>query len=136
MARQVLSFNEQLERIGEVAIVLLVGALLTTVHWSWDKLAFVAVLFVIVRPVSVAVGLFRARTEITTHQRLLIAWFGIRGIGSVYYLFFAINHGVPEPVTKLLMDLTLITIATSIVLHGISVTPLMQRYSRTNEAQS
>jgi sodium/hydrogen antiporter len=134
MARQVLSFNEQLERIGEVAIVLLVGALLSTVHWSWEKIAFVGLLFVVIRPLSVAVGLFRARTDITTHQRLLIAWFGIRGIGSVYYVFFAMKYGLSAPVEATIRDLTLIAVAASVILHGISVTPLMQRYSRTREA--
>jgi NhaP-type Na+/H+ or K+/H+ antiporter len=136
MASEVLGFNEQLERIGEVAIMLLVGALLSMVEWSWEKLAFVIFLFVVVRPVSVAIGLFRTRTELTTLQRGLIAWFGIRGIGSIYYLYFALKHPLPDPVAKTLFDLTLIAIAASVVLHGISVTPLMRNYSQTDEGRA
>jgi len=136
MASEVLGFNEQLERIGEVAIMLLVGALLSFVDWSWPKVGFVALLFVVVRPLSVAVGLMKARTVLTTRQRALIAWFGIRGIGSIYYLYYALKHPIASPVAKTLFDLTLIAVAVSVVLHGISVTPLMQRYSRTREARS
>jgi NhaP-type Na+/H+ or K+/H+ antiporter len=37
---------------------------------------------------------------------------------------------VPAPVGRLLTDLTLVIVAASIVLHGVSVTPLMQRYTQ------
>jgi NhaP-type Na+/H+ or K+/H+ antiporter len=65
-----------------------------------------------------------------------IAWFGVRGIGSIYYLAYALSHGVPAPAGRMLADVTLVVVAGSIVLHGISVTPLMQRYSAfTGERQ-
>jgi NhaP-type Na+/H+ or K+/H+ antiporter len=63
-------------------------------------------------------------------ERILISWFGIRGVGSIYYLMYAINHGLSEPLAKELIAITLTTVAASIVLHGISVTPLMSRYAR------
>jgi sodium/hydrogen antiporter len=47
----------------------------------------------------------------------------------VYYLAFALAHGVAGPTARLLADITLVVVATSIVLHGVSVTPLMRRYS-------
>ena len=62
--------------------------------------------------------------------RLLISWFGIRGIGSMYYLMFAVNHGLPETLAEQLIAITLTVVASSVVLHGISVTPLMNRYAR------
>jgi NhaP-type Na+/H+ or K+/H+ antiporter len=62
-------------------------------------------------------------------QRRLTSWFGIRGIGSIYYLMFAVTHGLPEPLARPLIGITLTTIAASIVVHGISVTPLMNRYA-------
>ncbi len=55
---------------------------------------------------------------------------GIRSIGSLYYLFYALNHGVPETLARQLVPLVLTVVAVSIVVHGISVTPLMQRYER------
>ena len=69
-------------------------------------------------------------TRLDTMQRRLIGWFGVRGIGSIYYLMFAIEHGLPEPLADQLTDLTLSVIALSVVLHGTSVTPLMTWYER------
>nr|MBP9730931.1 sodium:proton antiporter [Moraxellaceae bacterium] len=62
----------------------------------------------------------------TWRMRGLTAWFGVRGIGSLYYLMFAIQHGLPEPLAVQLIQLTLIVITLSIVMHGISVKPLLQ----------
>jgi len=64
----------------------------------------------------------------TARQRAMISWFGIRGIGSVYYLLFAIRHGVTGALAQQLITFTLVTVAASIVVHGVSVTPLMRRY--------
>jgi sodium/hydrogen antiporter len=61
-------------------------------------------------------------------QRFMLCWFGIRGIGSLYYLAFVIGHGVPEGLARELTALTLWTIAVSVFAHGISVTPLMNWY--------
>jgi NhaP-type Na+/H+ or K+/H+ antiporter len=127
MTNAVLSFNEQLERIGEVALVLLVGGLLTKSLLPREALWFVPLLFLVIRPVSVGFGLFGAR--MSRAQRRLTSWFGIRGIGSIYYLMFAVTHGLPEPLARPLIGITLTTIAASIVVHGISVTPLMNRYA-------
>jgi NhaP-type Na+/H+ or K+/H+ antiporter len=52
----------------------------------------------------------------------------VRGIGSVYYLMVAIEHGLPEWLALELIHLTLIVVTLSILVHGISVKPLMLRY--------
>jgi NhaP-type Na+/H+ or K+/H+ antiporter len=67
---------------------------------------------------------------VSRDQRILISWFGIRGIGSIYYLMYAINHGLPDSLAEEIIALTLTTVAVSIVVHGISVTPLMNLYTR------
>ena len=127
MAQAVLGFNQQLERIGEVTVVLLVGVMLTVTHLPIDAIWFILVLFFVVRPLSVLVGL--SGTGITGMQQALIAWFGIRGIGSIYYLAFAIVHGLPPDLAQQLIALTLVTVAASIAVHGVSVTPIMKRYT-------
>jgi sodium/hydrogen antiporter len=129
MAHAVLSFNEQLERIGEAVAVVVLGVCLCSVDWprvSWRYVVFVALMLLVIRPVSVAVALFGSR--VTMPQRRLIGWFGIRGIGSIYYLAFAVNHGLNADVAQTLSALTLLVIAVSVVVHGVSVTPLMKRY--------
>ncbi|HEU4559676.1 MAG TPA: cation:proton antiporter [Longimicrobium sp.] len=129
MAQAALGFTEQLERIGELAVVLLLGGMIS---WSFlppEALWFIPLLFLVIRPAAVYAGLLGSRA--TTSQRRLIAWFGIRGIGSVYYLTYAMQHGLPEALGRTLAALVLATVTVSAVVHGISVTPLMNWYARS-----
>ena len=126
MAEALLGFNEQMERVMEVGVVLLIGAMLTPRFIPLHELWFVAVLFFLIRPVAVLLG--AGRRKVGPLQRGLICWFGIRGIGSLYYLMYAVNHGLPEDLSLRLISLTLCVIAVSVIVHGISVTPLMKWY--------
>ena len=128
MAQAVLRFNEQAERIGEVAIVITIGALLWAVEWDPAAWWFVPLLLLVVRPLSVRIGLAGSRAS--HGQRWLIGWFGIRGVGSLYYLMYAVNHGLDPAHADRLVALTLAVVVSSIVVHGISVTPLMAAYER------
>ena len=128
MAQAVLGFSEQLERIGTVGVVLLVGSMLLPSAATTEVIWFAPLLLLVIRPLSVApVVLF---SGLSSMQRGLIAWFGIRGIGSIYYLSFAIARGVPEADARILMAMTLWVVAASIVLHGLSVKPLMRLYAK------
>lgn len=128
LALSVLQFNERIERIGEVTVMLLIGALLWSVDLPREALWFVPLLFIVIRPLSVRIGLAGSRT--TRTQRRLIGWFGIRGIGSLYYLAYAITHGLTGPEGDMLAGMTLAVIVSSVVAHGVSVTPLMKLYAR------
>ena len=128
MARAVLNFNEQLERLGELAVVLILGAMLADIESPGAGFWVAAALFVVIRPLATLIALFHAPLSRT--QRAFIAWFGVRGVGSVYYLAYALTHGVAAGPARVLADVTLVVVAASIVLHGISVTPMMRRYSR------
>jgi sodium/hydrogen antiporter len=127
MAWAVLSFNERLERVVEVGLVLLVGAMLPASAVSLQAAALAALLFVVVRPVSVMLAL--GGTGVPPTHRHLMAWFGIRGIGSVYYLMYVTQHGLPAGEARVLADLVLGVVAASVVAHGVSATPLMKLYS-------
>jgi NhaP-type Na+/H+ or K+/H+ antiporter len=126
MSQGLLSFNEQLDRIGEVAIVITIGTLLWAVEWDYARWWFVAVLLLLVRPAAVGLGLVGSGS--LGHQRWLIGWFGIRGVGSLYYLMYAINKGLDRELADTLTALTLSVVVTSVVVHGVSVTPLMAAY--------
>jgi NhaP-type Na+/H+ or K+/H+ antiporter len=131
MAQAALGFTEQIDRIGEVVVVLLVGAMLSEATLSLHALWFVPLLFFVVRPIAVAVGApMRGAPRL---QRHLTMWFGIRGIGSIYYLSYATAHGVPEAIARTLTALVLTTVAVSAVAHGVTVTPLMRRYAKQVE---
>ncbi|MBA3531156.1 MAG: cation:proton antiporter [Ardenticatenales bacterium] len=133
MAQAVLGFSEHLERIGEVSVVLLVGGMLSARYLAWESFWFVPLLFLVIRPVATFVGLLGSRTS--GLQRRLIAWFGVRGIGSLYYLTYAIEHGLDPEMAVRLTSLVMPVLATSIIIHGISVTPLMLLYQKRLEKQ-
>jgi NhaP-type Na+/H+ or K+/H+ antiporter len=126
LAHAVLSFNEQLERIGELAAVIAIGLLLSSVRWEQVSWPFAALVLLGIRPAAVALGLIGTSTP--TAQRRLIGWFGIRGVGSIFYLAYALNHGVEGAVADTLVAATVSVVVASIVVHGISVTPLMRTY--------
>ena len=107
------------------------GALLWALDWHKAIWWFVPLLLLVIRPLSVALGLAGSSASIS--QRMLIGWFGIRGIGSLYYLMFAINQGLDPGLADLLTSLTLSVVVASIVVHGVSVTPLMAMYEQTME---
>jgi NhaP-type Na+/H+ or K+/H+ antiporter len=121
-----LIFKEHLERLSELILVLMLGGSLylnSWSPWSWNAVALALFLFVIARPVSVLIGLLGTRS--TWRMRGMTGWFGVRGIGSVYYLMYAIEQGLPETLAVPLIQMTLIVVALSIVLHGTSVKPMM-----------
>jgi sodium/hydrogen antiporter len=126
MMREVQRFNAQLESFAEVGIVLAVGVLLASVRFRAEVLWFVPLLFLVIRPAAVAIGL--VGTQVRGSQRRLIAWFGIRGIGSLYYLFYAISHDIERALAQQLLSITVAVVMASVIAHGISVTPLMRRY--------
>jgi NhaP-type Na+/H+ or K+/H+ antiporter len=134
MAKAVLEFNEQLERLGEVAMVIAVGVLLPTIATVQPGILLASALFLVIRPgaaLTVLVG-----SSLSRGQRGYIGWFGVRGIGSLYYLTFALTHGLAGPDARLLAEVTLVVIAASILVHGISVTPLMRRYVRRHASSA
>ncbi|MBT0962428.1 cation:proton antiporter [Denitromonas sp. IR12] len=121
-----LIFKEHLERLSELVLILLIGGMLFVESWSWRAVGFTAFLFLVARPLSVWIGLAGTRTPWSL--RRMAAWFGVRGIGSLYYLMFAIQQGLPEALALELIHLTLVVVTLSIILHGISVKPMMGRY--------
>lgn len=134
MAEALLGFNVQMERVLEVALVLLVGAMLTPQFVSWRDLWFVPVLFLVIRPTAVLLG--AAGKGIGKVQRGLICWFGIRGIGSIYYLMYALDRGVPPELGQRLVSLTLCVISVSVIVHGVSAAPLMKWYHARGRLKS
>jgi NhaP-type Na+/H+ or K+/H+ antiporter len=82
-------FNGQLEKLAELTLVLLVGAMLAYAPLDATVLWFVPLLLVVLRPLSTLPAL--AGGNLTVSERGMIGWFGIRGVGSVFYLLFALD---------------------------------------------
>ncbi|NWD64401.1 sodium:proton antiporter [Pseudomonas sp. IPO3774] len=132
MMGDMLAFGGLVERSMEVFLVTLLGVVLIS-HWDWRALAVGAVLFCVIRPLSVLS--IPWGSLLNRHQRGLVGWFGIRGIGSIYYLFYAINHGLVGTSSAVAVNLTLSVIALSIVVHGLSTQPMLAWYERRAQAQ-
>lgn len=125
MLGDMLAFGSLIDRAMEVFLVTMLGVVLIE-HWDWRAVPVAAALFVVIRPVSVL--LFPRPGVLTLRQRGLLGWFGIRGIGSFYYLFYALNHGLPPALAGQSINLVLCVVALSILVHGLSVQPLLAWY--------
>lgn len=125
MLRALVGFNERLERIAEVGIVVLLGAALSWPYLTGEAVALAVVLLLAIRPLAIRVSVRGA----TPRETALVAWFGIRGVGSLYYLSWATGRGLGDALSERLAAITLTVVAVSILVHGVSVTPLMSRFS-------
>ena len=128
LVSETLSFGDTIERLVEFSVIVAVGVALVP-HWDARALVVAGVLFLVVRPLATLLCLIPTPT--TRHQRWLIGWFGIRGIGSLYYLGYAVTHGLAPGHAAEVIGLCVSVVALSIVVHGLSSQPLLAHYERT-----
>ena len=123
-------FVEQIERLLTALLLILLGGAVSRGLFDDltlpDVLVALAVLLV-VRPLAGWIGLLRGRTG--PRERGVIAFFGVRGVGSLYYMAYAIAHGAFEGGERL-WGITGLVVVASIVIHGISATPVMALLDR------
>lgn len=126
--RRVHEGAEVVEKFGELGVILLIGSMLT-----WDGLGapglsgwlLVGVLLVVIRPVAVLVALLGSRQS--WRERAFIAWFGVRGVGSVYYAAVAVGAGALAGDASVVVWTTLACVVVSVLVHGATATPLSRR---------
>jgi len=126
LAERLHGFGERCGRLVEVAMVLMLGLALAWIEWRWQAIVFAALLACVLRPLAVYACV--PAGTLPAPQRRLVAWFGIRGVGSLFYLAWVIDAAAPPALVRELVNATLPAIALSIVLHGVSATPLMAWY--------
>lgn len=117
-----LSFGDTVERLFAAALIIILGITLAQ-HWQPDGLLMAALLFIVIRPLAVYAVTWGTST--VRHQRLAICWLGIRGIGSLNYIAYAWTHGMRGDEANYMMDCALTLVVASVIVHGISVNPLM-----------
>ncbi len=117
------------EKFAELALILLLGTLVTVGNITTPGVLgwlLVAALIVVIRPAAVALGL--AGTRLARGERVFVAWFGVRGIGSLYYAAVVLGLGVVSPAEgQVLFWTATAVIIESIVVHGVSAAPLGRR---------
>ena len=129
-------FSDQIERLLMMLLLVLFGGalangLLSSLTWT-DALIGLAVVFV-VRPIAGLLAMIGSGQP--WRERLLLAFLGIRGVGSVYYLAYGINHGDFGDSERLWAVVGFI-ILVSILVHGVTATPLLARLARRREADA
>ena len=120
-------FAEQVERLLMLLVLVLLGGAVASgllAPLTWKDAAFGLALLLVVRPLAGWIGLIGAPHS--RRERALVAFLGIRGIGSFYYLAYALNHGRFETWDRL-WAITGFVVLGSILIHGVTSTPLMKR---------
>jgi sodium/hydrogen antiporter len=129
-------FTEQIERLLTVLLLLLLGGavvdgLLKPLTWT-GALVGLALLLVI-RPAAAWLSLIGG--EGSRGERAVIAVFGIRGIGSLYYLAYAVATTTVEDRAQV-WAVTAFVVIVSVVGHGVAATPVMKYLDQRREAVS
>jgi NhaP-type Na+/H+ or K+/H+ antiporter len=134
-----LQFIERLEKLLEIGTILLLGSILLLqpmLTYASQSLLVIALLFFVIRPVGTWIstaGRVAAppkRHRLHPATRLLFGWFGIRGVGSLYYLAYAFGHGLKDEAGEQISWIVYTTIVVSVIVHGITSTPLMNWYEK------
>lgn len=123
---------EQVERISMMVLLLFFGGAMINGLLSplqpMDVAAALVILLVI-RPLTGLIGMVGLKA--TWQEKLTIAFFGIRGIGSFYYLAFGLNHMEGSGMAPRLWAIVGLVVLLSILMHGLSVTPIMRKLDRS-----
>ncbi|MGK2931555.1 MAG: cation:proton antiporter [Solirubrobacterales bacterium] len=119
---------DMVENITELGMILILGSTVTLAGLQAPGVAgwlLVPVLLVLIRPASVMLAF--TRSKVTMKERMLVGWFGIRGIGSFYYASVAITAGVLSVDEISTIYWTIIAcVGVSILVHGFSARPAME----------
>lgn len=129
--REMHDVTEQIERLAMMVLLLLFGGALSSgvlAPLTWIDVGLALAILLLVRPLAGLVGLVGFKAE--RGERLTLAFFGIRGVGSIYYVAYALNHA-PFPSADRLWAIVALVILLSILIHGLTVTPIMRRLDRS-----
>lgn len=124
-------YAEELERLLMMVLLVGLGAALVggglLVDLTWEAVAFAALALFVVRPVCGWLSLIGSGQP--TSERAVISFFGIRGLGTIYYLAYGLSHAEFEQ-AEVLWSAAALTILISVLLHGVTVTPVLRFLDR------
>jgi len=119
------TFVEQVERLLTVVVIVLLGGAVARgilAGVGWKEVLFAAGFLMVIRPMAGLIGLTPGKTG--PRDRLVISFFGVRGVGSLFYISFALAAGnfVDGPY---LWSVVALVVVGSVLVHGITATPVM-----------
>ncbi|HEX2255669.1 MAG TPA: cation:proton antiporter [Afifellaceae bacterium] len=125
-------FAEQIERLFMMILLVCFGAAIAEGSifgaLSWPVIAAAVLILFVVRPLAGWIGLAGHAAPPT--EKAVIAFFGIRGLGSFYYVAYALGQAEFDNASILWVTISLVVLM-SIILHGVTVTPIMRQLDRS-----
>ena len=123
-------FNEELESFAVAVIFITIGffiALHYQIFFEADILAVALLMVLVVRPLAGYISLIKS--GLNPFQKFVLSFYGMRGIGSLYYLAYALTVATfADP--KKLIAITTATIFFSVLIHGISARFVQKRIKK------
>lgn len=127
-------FVEQIERLLTVAVVVLLGGAVARgllADIGWVEVAVALAFLLLIRPLTGWIGLSPGKTG--PRERVVIAFFGVRGVGSLFYVAYALQEGDFRGGDSLWAIVALVVVG-SILIHGVAATPTMAFLDRRRRA--
>lgn len=124
--RQLHDFSESIEHALTALLLIALGSVMPIlfVDLTWTHLALAILLILVIRPLSGWIAL--SKTGLSSRDRAVVSVYGVRGIGSIYYLCYAGSH-IEFVNEAQLWSLIALVILMSTVLHGFTVGWAMDR---------
>jgi sodium/hydrogen antiporter len=125
---------EQAERLLTVVVLVLLGGVVSRgllAGIGWREVAFALIFLLVIRPAAGALGLVGGATG--PRDRWAISFFGIRGVGSLYYMAYGLSQA-DIPGAERLWSVTVLVVVGSVVLHGTTAAPVMAWLDRRRAA--
>src|SRR5919201_83942 len=124
-----LDFGAVTAEMAMLLTFLLFGAALSTLLGAvpvLPALGLAAVTIAVIRPL--AIGLVFLRATLSTAARAFIAWFGPRGLSALLLILLVVQAGLPAG--DRLLAITGLEVLVSVIVHGVTATPVSQWYGR------
>jgi len=123
-------FTEEIERIFVAFLFVIMGIYMASNReslWDWHLIFIALAIILVIRPISGWIAL--ARTDLSRFEKFVLSFYGIRGIGSIFYLMYALGKADFGDNGKL-TELTAVTIILSVFIHGISAATIQKKLDK------
>jgi NhaP-type Na+/H+ or K+/H+ antiporter len=125
--------SELVEKFLELAVILLLGSMVSVTglgNAGWTGWLVAAALVLAVRPLCVLLALAGSQVE-GPGGRAFVAWFGVRGVGGIYYVAVIVGAGALAPHEERVVVWTVLAaVILSIVVHGVTAGPALRQLIR------
>ena len=122
------AFSEQIERLAMMVLLVWFGAAIAEGSvfraLSWEVVAATGMILFAVRPLAGWISL--VGHPASSSEKAVIAFFGIRGLGTFYYVAYALGQARFDA-PQILWVTVCCVVLVSIIIHGVLVTPIMRR---------